>query len=149
MSMLIEKRQEIASKLEALEKARIESIRTKLDIYRVQLEAEPESEDIKKARAVLEAIDAVILYEAETEPKAEPAVEPVPVVEEPKAEPAPIVEETKVEATNADISIVAEAPAKEEVVVEVKVDADNNVSVKPAELEPRPGMAYVGIPERR
>lgn len=154
MSMLTEKRQEIATKLEKLEKTRFETIQMKLNAYKAQLEAEPESEEIKRTRQVLEAIDAVILYDIESAP-AEPApiVEPTPVVE-----PAP-VEEVKAEEIAKDIpeakaeetvNIVAEMPAKEETVnVEIRVNEAGQPEVKSEALEARPGMAYVGIPERR
>lgn len=178
MSMLTEKRQEIAAKLERLEKARFENIQMKLAAYRAQLEAEPESEEIKHTRKVLEAMDAVILYDIENAPK----VEPAPIAEPAKAEPAPVVEPAPVEEAKAEpvieekaaveevaepivepiaeaipeakaeeaVNIVAEMPIKEETVnVEIRVNEAGQPEIKSEELEARPGMAYVGIPERR
>ena len=153
MSMLTEKRQEIATKLEKLEKTRFETIQMKLNAYKAQLEAEPESEEIKRTRQVLEAIDAVILYDIESAPAEPVKAEPTPVVE-----PAP-VEEVKAEEIAKDIpeakaeeavNIVAEMPVKEETVnVEIRVNEAGQPEVKSEALEARPGMAYVGIPERR
>ena len=173
MSMLTEKRQEIAAKLEKLEKARFENIQMKLAAYKAQLEAEPESEEIKHTRKVLEAMDAVILYDIENAPK----VEPAPIAEPAKAEPAPVVEEVKAEPVIEEkaaveevaepivepiaeaipeakaeeaVNIVAEMPTEEETVkVEIRVDEAGQPEIKSEELEARPGMAYVGIPERR
>lgn len=141
MSMLTEKRQEIATKLEKLEKTRFENIQMKLNAYRAQLEAEPESEEIKRTRQVLEAIDAVILYDIESAPAEPVKAEPTPVVE-----PAPVEEAKAEEAVN----IVAEMPVEEETVnVEIRVNEAGQPEVKSEALEARPGMAYVGIPERR
>lgn len=153
MSMLTEKRQEIATKLEKLEKTRFETIQMKLNAYKAQLEAEPESEEIKRTRQVLEAIDAVILYDIEnvaTEPvKAEPTpvVEPAPVEEVKAEEIAKDIPEAKAEKV---VNIVAEMPVKEETVnVKIRVNEAGQPEVKSEALEARPGMAYVGIPERR
>ena len=141
MSMLTEKRQEIATKLERLEKTRFENIQMKLNAYKAQLEAEPESEEIKQTRKVLEAIDAVILYDIENAPAEPVKTEPTPVVE-----PAPVEEAKSEEAVNT----VAEMPVKEETVdVEIRVNEAGQPEVKSKALEARPGMAYVGIPERR
>ena len=148
MSMLTEKRQEIAAKLERLEKARFENIQMKLAAYKAQLEAEPESEEIKRTRQVLEAIDAVILYDIESAP-AEPApiAKPAPVEEVKAEEIAKDIPEAKAEEA---VNIVAEMPAKEETVnVEIRVNEAGQPEVKSEALEARPGMAYVGIPERR
>lgn len=174
MSMLTEKRQEIAAKLESLLKARNDSINEKLVAYRIQLEAEPESAEIVKAREVLKAMDEVILYEANVikpepiivepvvEPAAESVIEAEPIIEpiadnivaepiEPdKAKTESVVENnesvTEAEPAVEEVKIVAEA---DETKVEITVDKDSTFSIKEQESERRPGMAYVGIPERR
>lgn len=142
MSMLTEKRQEIATKLEKLEKTRFETIQMKLNAYRTQLEAEPESEEIKLTRKVLEAIDAVILYDIENTPAKSAPVEEVKAEEIAKDIPEAKAEEA--------VNIVTEMPAKEETAnAEIRVNEAGQPEVKSEALEARPGMAYVGIPERR
>lgn len=125
--MLIDKRQEIASKLEKALADRANDIANKVFAYKTQLEAEPLTDEVISMQKVLAAIDEVISYEAKTCPVA-PAVK--------AEEPAPIVETVK---------IVTEI--NDEPVAELKVE-DNKVEAEPAETA-RPGMAYIGVPERR
>lgn len=134
MNALIEKRQEIAAKLSKLLTEREESIKAKVDAYCAQLEAEPMSEDIVNAQKCIKALDDVIAYESmvsnkgttevETEVKAEAEVEPVKPLEEAKLETKPEVE-----------TIIVDG---------------HGCSFNASEgKEARPGMAYIGVPERR
>lgn len=209
MSMLSEKRKEVAEKLERLMREREESIKSRLDAYREQLENEPLSDEIINTQTVLNAIDDVIKYENEALSKIE-IVENLATKEEKPAEeikeekieiPAEevkeekIVEEVKEEEIPAEpkieevVEIIEEAPATEEVKeeaveeivesapveeeskeeiieevkevekveevteesaeIEVKVNENGEVTTKLEPIEARPGMAYIGVPERR
>lgn len=116
MSMLLEKRQEIQSKIDTLiEKRRIE-IDELVKAYRESLEAEPENQEILELRKVIEALDAVIAYE---EPKQE-------IIEEPNQEEVIQEEEIPVEEP------IQEETVQEEVIqepIEEKVEEIKEVEI--------------------
>lgn len=145
MSMIIEKRNEVARKLETLMAERNISITRKVEAYRLQLESQPLSDEITNTRKLLTALDEVVACEAiiETTPKQEP------VVVNNTPETVITIAETDIKA----IEEVDEIPSEAEVVdcIEVVVNPETQQvdEVKAPIEEARPGMAYVGIPERR
>ena len=135
MDTLIEKRQEIAAKLSKLLAEREESIKAKINAYCAQLEAEPMSVDIINAQKCIKALDDVISYESMMNDNDSNKVEG-----QVQAEVAPI-ESAKIEVTTE-----AKPEAKTETII---VDNHGHSFNTSEGEEARPGMAYIGIPERR
>lgn len=171
MSMINEKREEILNKINALEEDRkiriaarkdayLMEIDKKVEVYKASLMAnfevycnkveaeEPISEEFEKLQSVLKAIDEVISYENSCI-----AVEEIPAVEEVEIAPVEEVLPEVQEEVEAPVE-VNEIPETKEVLdsIEVVVD-EEKIEIHTTEMqnvgEPRPGMAYVGIPERR
>ena len=147
MSMITEKRNEVANKLNSLLAERKATIDFKVNAYRTQLEAEPISEEIINTKKLLVALDEVISCEAAM---AKPVINPIVTETIVAATP-----EVTVNVSEADIKVAEEV--KPEVVqpevmdfVEITVDPETKeTEVTTPIAEARPGMAYVGIPERR
>lgn len=140
MNALIEKRQEIAAKLSKLLTEREESIKAKVNAYCAQLEAEPMSEDIVNAQKCIKALDDVIAYESMVSNKGTAEVET-----EVKAEA-----ETKVETEVEPVKPLEEAKLETKPEVETIIVDSHGCSFNASEgEEARPGMAYIGVPERR
>lgn len=133
MSMLIEKRKEIASKLEGLRITRDEEIQRKLNLYKLELESQP-CEEIAKLQHVLNAMDEVIAYELkETEVK--------PVTQE-------VTPVTEIKVTEREI-LKEVAPVTEQIQEAKTESVEFKIVTDVATEEVRPGMSYIGIPERR
>lgn len=146
MSMITEKRNEVACKLNSLLANRKANIEAKVNAYRISLESEPVSEEIVNTRKLLNALDEVIACEANFAVPAQPTVAETIVAATP---------ETSVTIAEADIKVVEEVNEVPEEATSVDyVEVAVNPETKEAEIissadNARPGMAYVGIPERR
>ena len=146
MSMITEKRNEVACKLNSLLADRKANIEAKVNAYRISLESEPVSDEIVNTRKLLNALDEVIACEANFNVPAQPAVAETTVAATP---------ETSITIAEADVKAVEEVNEVPEDATFVDcVEVAVNPETKEAEIinsanNARPGMAYVGIPERR
>lgn len=147
MSMLLEKRNEVVAKIQQLELDRVNLINAKVAAYKEQLEKEPLPQVLVNAKKCLEAIDEVIRYESMIQPEVstpvvEPTKEEVKVEEVKPAESVGVQNDTPFQHNEA-------APIDRTTPVE---SVQSTVEVHPEEIaqqEARPGMAYIGIPDRR
>lgn len=133
MSMLTEKRQEIANKLNVLLYDRNKKIDEKVAAYRAQLEKEPVSAEAEKLKALLKAFDEVISYE-KVEVKDSSKVEDV-AIKEAEIKVAPkeevVIPEAKTISASTDYTTVA----------------TNNIAANSS--QGRAGMPTIEIPDRR
>lgn len=146
MSMITEKRDEVFNKLNSLLAERKATIDNKVNAYRIRLESEPVSEEIVNARKLLNALDEVIACEANFVKATQPTVAETIVAATP---------ETSITVNEADIKAIEEVnEVPDDATIVDCVEVAVNPETKEAEIispieNARPGMAYVGIPERR
>lgn len=155
MSMILDKRNEVADKLNRLLNERQANIDLRVNSYREQLEAQPLSDEIVSTKKLLAALDEVISCESLIQPTQE-EVEVKPIVE---VAPETIISNESISETNEEITPIDEnqnfvifdepisVPVEEEPVIDVQEELSQPEVVK-TEVEARPGMAYVNIPER-
>ena len=138
--MLIEKRKEIVEKLNLAITKKNEYIDEQVKLYARNLEANYDNTEINELTKVLSAIDEVMLYELK-QPQTTTVIKKVEeVVEElPAIQPEVKVEEVKVEETV--ITVTEPSTMQTETITEKTLEE------KVVEAA-RPGMAYIGVPER-
>ena len=147
MSMITDKRNEVANKLNTLLMQRQASINERVAAFKAQLEAEPLGQEILDTKKLLAALDDVIACEAVL---AQPVVEPV--VAEPVIAPNNTISVAEADIASIEEVAVESVPETAEIaeVVEVQINPETKeAEIVNSEVEARPGMAYVGIPERR